>query len=102
MYAIRSYYGLAGSTFRLFLKGIQQIPLHAVGIGRDVFGGAVLTDTEGLQQSAAGQGTGQFTAVLRCFHPVELNRVQAAGGGDTRITSYNVCYTKLLRKVFLY
>ena len=38
-----------------------------------------------------------ITAVFSRLTIVELNLPSAAGGATNRITSYNVCYTKLLR-----
>ena len=76
MYAIRSYYAAAGR---------RAWPVHA-------------------QDRLAGRGAGAVRGVARnpdgggAAHGRADRRRRLPGPGAVRITSYNVCYTKLLRR----
>ena len=80
MYAIRSYYEISildpGGTS--FLVGEQVDKLRFMDENHKVL-------AEGLKPAVA--------------EPLVLGITQASLTTDSRITSYNVCYTKLLRKV---
>ncbi len=74
--------GQAGAAFGIFLKGVEQVPLNNLGLGRNVGSSAVAADTKGFKQAAAGQGGSQFAAVVWSFCTMELNGVEAAECSD--------------------
>ena len=93
MYAIRSYYGSTayageiaaypGQFDILVIDGRDRVNCIKNGIGALRPGGVVIWDNSDREEYRSG-----------------YDLLTAAGFGrlDFRITSYNVCYTKLLRK----
>ena len=85
MYAIRSYYALVSSVTVLSHVAARPLPGFIV------------------RKEAKGHGTGRYLEGLGNFKPgmkVAMLEDVVTTGGTLRITSYNVCYTKLLRGHF--
>ena len=100
MYAIRSYYDLADNAIKFCDRAVVQI---AIGYRR--------TEDGMHELSIADNGVGlpgeEYERIFEEFYQVEkyfTGNVSGVGLGLSlvrrliRITSYNVCYTKLLRK----
>ena len=81
MYAIRSYYGLVRNPSSWF-----EVDLAAISFGQ----GLSVTPIQLAAATAAIANDGTL------MQPYVVDRVVDATG-EFRITSYNVCYTKLLR-----
>ena len=95
MYAIRSYYAIdcdeSGSTLRFVL------PIAMVHNQRSTFTGAAGLAARPMNpyfDNFISQGI-RIEQAEHCFPLTVIGRLQA--GAYARITSYNVCYTKLLR-----
>ena len=80
MYAIRSYYDSCG-----FSNGLKRFFINELDIAR--LGGAGVGDQAGVR-------CGMLAQLLQVRR---LDPEFAEWPADARITSYNVCYTKLLR-----
>ena len=96
MYAIRSYYVAAKvadeEDQQADDQAIEQTTAHRGGGGDGIRG-----DEEGPQHGGAReQIQGRQGKVLRCQAPGQTGGAPQAQQ-QARITSYNVCYTKLLR-----
>ena len=115
MYAIRSYYDLIGESLQESALGLRLRLIGRVGKfrvdGRGDFVGSVrvrnahgvpthqsLAELPGLiEKVITKEKLGGIGAFLRPV--VNTHQVELPGQLTTlRITSYNVCYTKLLRK----
>ena len=117
MYAIRSYYGergdramelLSGRVFDLVILDVMLPGADGIAVLRDMRRRGIATPV--LMLTARGEELDMVNAlrrgaddyVTKPFGLMELlARVEAllrrAGDPEPRITSYNVCYTKLLR-----
>ena len=91
MYAIRSYYGFGINTDRAV--GMSIPPLRAMGklLGRNHDRALALWDT-GWHEARL---LAVFTDEVKKVTPAQMESWSA---DFNRITSYNVCYTKLLRR----
>ena len=108
MYAIRSYY-VRRKRYSGLIRDLTQASDEFRRTGRELvketgpadFGQG--RETRSHRQRIAGQGTGLVDRAVRREpgHDVrtaaETGSRQAAANDLARITSYNVCYTKLLR-----
>ena len=84
MYAIRSYYG-AQDASRTNPEYLDEMVNHAISLGADRIR---LADTVGVMNPLSVQEL--FGRYASFDIPFEFH-------AHNRITSYNVCYTKLLR-----
>ena len=98
MYAIRSYYATAWAQAG---KGIPNIgTTHADYFSSEIPCTRKMTDSEIFGEKGYELETGNV--IVECFNGLNPNEipgvlVQNHGPFSCRITSYNVCYTKLLR-----
>ena len=99
MYAIRSYYGFTGILLVLTLKLYPFVYLYVSG--------ALKSIDVSLSEAAESLGCDPIKKVFTIILPLVTPTVLAGGllvfmnalaDFGTRITSYNVCYTKLLRE----
>ena len=105
MYAIRSYYATAARLRRvdeqaeiiMFEKGEH---ISYANCGLPYYIGGVIQERERLLVQTPESFSARFNIDVRVFS--EVIQINSKEKIVTRITSYNVCYTKLLRKCITY
>ena len=95
MYAIRSYYAFVSQLNLVVAKELDSVIIdqreHRVQLRRGRIMSVRRVDGPEIDQRADGD-VEQAAGFL-----AEIERVLQHAIGEVRITSYNVCYTKLLR-----
>ena len=91
MYAIRSYYALSAWTGSQQYESLESLFAHLDEVPSE-YATAIRNN---------GGGTWNHTLFWQCLTPVKGTQPSKDLGIaiDRRITSYNVCYTKLLRDI---
>ena len=106
MYAIRSYYdgkAICATDSALYIGGFNAEGWLMVRYSTNS-GGQYLDGTTDITRTVAIGPAGDeerraFTLVLKGMIAISRARFpRGLSGADLRITSYNVCYTKLLRR----
>ena len=86
MYAIRSYYAIS--------SGLSELPIVIPSSVIDIPGAAITLDVINTnKRTSMAKNTLPF--FIELLDPIIIPNLS-----NNRITSYNVCYTKLLRKPY--